>query len=154
MMQHEPMCMCSICESRRGVTRHTSAPPAPEIIHAEQILDNLSGIHTGLLESAPPAAAAQETADQLVVEIARELYDRFVMGGWEPQDAYPQIERWLASRVQGLEDRLAVGQELAQRVASLVEELPIYSTSSSMYQRVEHVKRLLAALTEDSHGPD
>jgi hypothetical protein len=35
--------------------------------------------------------------DELVVrEIARELYDRFVMGGWEPEDAYPQIRKWLA----------------------------------------------------------
>jgi hypothetical protein len=24
--------------------------------------------------------------------LARELYDRFVMGGWEPQDAWPMIE--------------------------------------------------------------
>lgn len=32
----------------------------------------------------------------LVQEIARELYDRFVMGGWEPQDAYPQIREWLS----------------------------------------------------------
>lgn len=28
---------------------------------------------------------------QLVIDIARELYDRFVMGGWEPPDAYPLI---------------------------------------------------------------
>jgi hypothetical protein len=34
-------------------------------------------------------------AEQVVIEIARELYDRFVMGGWEPQDAYPQIRAWL-----------------------------------------------------------
>jgi hypothetical protein len=32
---------------------------------------------------------------ELVVTIARELYDHFVMGGWEPQDAYPLIESWL-----------------------------------------------------------
>src|SRR5258708_7447069 len=34
--------------------------------------------------------------EQLVIEIARELYDRFVMGGWEPQDAYPQIREWMS----------------------------------------------------------
>ena len=33
--------------------------------------------------------------EELVITIARELYDRFVMGGWEPQDAYPQIREML-----------------------------------------------------------
>lgn len=28
----------------------------------------------------------------VVVGLARELYDRFVMGGWEPQDSYELIE--------------------------------------------------------------
>jgi hypothetical protein len=34
--------------------------------------------------------------EQLVIDLARELYDRFVMGGWEPQDAYPQIRAMLS----------------------------------------------------------
>jgi hypothetical protein len=34
--------------------------------------------------------------DDLTAEIARELYDRFVMGGWSPEDAYEQIDAWLA----------------------------------------------------------
>jgi len=38
-------------------------------------------------------------SEELVIEIARELYDRFVMGGWEPQDAYPQIRYWLGLAV-------------------------------------------------------
>jgi hypothetical protein len=41
---------------------------------------------------ASPEPAQKE---ELVIEIARELYDRFVMGGWEPQDAYPSIRAWL-----------------------------------------------------------
>jgi hypothetical protein len=41
------------------------------------------------------AVAQTIEAEQVVIEIARELYDRFVMGGWEPQDAYPQIRAWL-----------------------------------------------------------
>jgi hypothetical protein len=43
--------------------------------------------------------------EQLVVDLARELYDRFVMGGWEPQDAYPQIRAMLkaAPHYRGLE---------------------------------------------------
>lgn len=36
-----------------------------------------------------------EAPEDLVITIARELYDRFMMGGWEPQDAYPQIREWL-----------------------------------------------------------
>ena len=40
---------------------------------------------------------ADPSKEELVIEIARELYDRFVMGGWEPQDAYPKIRKWLRS---------------------------------------------------------
>ena len=32
-----------------------------------------------------------ELRRELIVDLARELYDRFVMAGWEPQDAYPLI---------------------------------------------------------------
>lgn len=34
-------------------------------------------------------------ADELVIEICRELYDRFVMGGWEPQDAHDWVRERL-----------------------------------------------------------
>jgi hypothetical protein len=34
-------------------------------------------------------------SDQLVIDLARELYDRFVMGGWEPSDAYQLIREML-----------------------------------------------------------
>jgi hypothetical protein len=43
-----------------------------------------------------PPGGEMRPRQELVAEIARELYDRFVMGGWEPQDAYEQIEEWLA----------------------------------------------------------
>ena len=45
--------------------------------------------------TAPTEPFADPSKEELVIEIARELYDRFVMGGWEPQDAYPQIRKWL-----------------------------------------------------------
>ena len=45
--------------------------------------------------TAPAEPVADSSKEELVIEIARELYDRFVMGGWEPQDAYPQIREWL-----------------------------------------------------------
>ncbi len=37
----------------------------------------------------------REKNHDLIVELARELYDRFVMGGWEPQDTYAWIEQKL-----------------------------------------------------------
>lgn len=48
---------------------------------------------------------AGRTQEGLVAEIARELYDRFVMGGWEPQDAYPDIREWLARSQRSKEGR-------------------------------------------------
>jgi hypothetical protein len=35
-------------------------------------------------------------SELLVIEICRELYDRFMMGGWEPQDAHDWLRRKLA----------------------------------------------------------
>ena len=49
----------------------------------------------GDYRTAPTEPVADPSKEELVIEIARELYDRFVMGGWEPQDAYPQIREWL-----------------------------------------------------------
>jgi hypothetical protein len=46
------------------------------------------------------AAVPQAPAlDNLVIDICRETYDRFVMGGWEPQDAHEMIREMLQSRV-------------------------------------------------------
>lgn len=41
-----------------------------------------------------PAKRAK-TLDDLTIELARELYDRFVMGGWEPEDAHGMIREML-----------------------------------------------------------
>ena len=37
--------------------------------------------------------------EMLVVDIAREMYDRFVMGGWTPEDAHPQIRAMLRAHL-------------------------------------------------------
>jgi len=37
-----------------------------------------------------------EMIDYLAIEIARELYDRFVMGGWEPQDGHAYLRAKLS----------------------------------------------------------
>jgi hypothetical protein len=37
-----------------------------------------------------------DRARRLAIDIACELYDRFVMGGWEPQDVHKQLESQLA----------------------------------------------------------
>jgi hypothetical protein len=45
------------------------------------------------------AAVPQAPAlDDLVIDICRETYDRFVMGGWEPQDAHEMIREMLQAR--------------------------------------------------------
>ena len=59
--------------------------------------------------AAPAEPVADPSKEELVIEIARELYDRFVMGGWEPQDAYPQIRKWLRSRKRGSNERQRAG---------------------------------------------
>ncbi len=59
---------------------------------------------------APKAVDAPPKNEQLVIDLARELYERFVMGGWEPQEAYPTIRAMLAHEV----DARSVNQE-AQR---------------------------------------
>ena len=56
--------------------------------------------------AAPTEPVADPSKEELVIEIARELYDRFVMGGWEPQDAYPQIRKWLRSRGEAMKDNV------------------------------------------------
>ena len=35
------------------------------------------------------------TPEIFAIEICRELYDRFVMGGWEPEDAH----EWMTQRL-------------------------------------------------------
>jgi len=44
---------------------------------------------------------------EVVVSLARELYDRFVMGGWAPQDAYGIIERFAAHELAALREEVA-----------------------------------------------
>jgi hypothetical protein len=51
----------------------------------------LKAYAASLADSPSPTAPNEE----LVVDLARELYDCFVMGGMEPQDAYPGIRELL-----------------------------------------------------------
>ena len=44
-----------------------------------------------------PMTEPTTTPSQLAIDLARELYDRFVMGGWEPQDAHAQIDAMIAN---------------------------------------------------------
>lgn len=41
------------------------------------------------------------------VGLARELYDRFAMGGWEPQDSYGLIDSIIAARLRDALDEAA-----------------------------------------------
>jgi hypothetical protein len=58
-----------------------------------------------------------EPQNELVIEICRELYDRFAMGGWEPQDAHD----WLRGRLgMGGEPAGTPGMTAREPVAELI----------------------------------
>jgi ATP-dependent helicase YprA (DUF1998 family) len=48
-------------------------------------------------ESDKPAVEPSAEPSQLAIDLARELYDRFVMGGWEPQNAWTLIDAMIAA---------------------------------------------------------
>jgi|SRR5581483_4969012 len=56
------------------------------------------------------ASSTREEAGELAIELCRDLYDRFVMGGWEPLDAHDRttmkIEDWADSREQRYREAL------------------------------------------------
>lgn len=52
------------------------------------------------LGASPSEAVTNLPAEQLVIDLARELYDRFMMGGWTPEDAYPQIRAMLKAAIE------------------------------------------------------
>lgn len=43
--------------------------------------------------------------ESLVEELARELYDGFMMGGWEPQDAYPILREAIRRTLEKAADK-------------------------------------------------
>src|SRR5579885_3328107 len=56
------------------------------------------------------ASSTREEAGELAIELCRDLYDRFVMGGWQPLDAHDRttmkIEDWADSREQRYREAL------------------------------------------------
>lgn len=83
---------------------------------------------------------------QLIAEIARELYDRFVMGGWEPQDAYAQIGEWLARAEQSTETPprwIPVEERLPERSGEylIVETGDVEATAADFFIEVEHIRK-------------
>lgn len=50
-----------------------------------------SGVSFGIFLRVP----SEKKRQLMTVEIARELYDRFAMGGWEPSDAHDWLENKL-----------------------------------------------------------
>lgn len=72
---------------------------------AQRILSSPTDIKETIYATAIPVRPTQ-----IVIDLARELYDRFVMGGWEPQDAYPTIARMLADASPDFEKEAERGQ--------------------------------------------
>jgi hypothetical protein len=69
-----------------------------------------------------------QTAEQFAIDICRELYDRFVMGGWEPQDAHRQaIEMFndataeLRAEIERLNERFNKLRDLAEHETNRAE---------------------------------
>ena len=103
--------------------------------------------------AAPAEPVADPSKEELVIEIARELYDRFVMGGWEPQDAYPQIREWLRDSPSKEELKAALGQARDYVVglsaylatcatATIIENLE--TTITSLHKERDYLERLLS----------
>jgi hypothetical protein len=96
---------CPACGSISGLAPSGQAVPTSDSIEwwketAYRLENTIRLLRTELGQIGAAAPSGERTAEELVVEIARELYDRFVMGGWQPQDAYPQIRRWLSEPIQ------------------------------------------------------
>lgn len=90
------------------------------------------------------ASLSAQTApdfDAIAIELARELYDRFVMGGWSPEDSYSEIVRrlqiWHESSVSG------AAQEEAPRLSRNLRSSPDTST-----ELLAMLKELVAVSSE------
>lgn len=89
---------CARCKDPRCKNCSRVTQPTPAIQYGPTVED-IKGYYVQLEGAAPSLrTASQPDNEQLVVDLARELYNRFVMGGWEPQDAYPQIRKMLNGR--------------------------------------------------------
>lgn len=78
--------------------------------------------------AAPLERTLEGDRAKLVIEIARELYDRFLMGGWEPQDAYHQIEVWLLAYA------AAVSKASREELAVVRKDLEIADLDAEHYR--------------------
>jgi hypothetical protein len=83
----------------REVMRHPSPDRAEDLRRETRIVEIIAA-HApaeAAPDSAGEASAAQKEPmrEELVRRLAAELYDCFMMGGMEPQDAYPEIRQLL-----------------------------------------------------------
>ena len=60
--------------------------------------------------------------EALVEKLARELYDGFIMGGWDPQDAYPILREAIRRTLeQAAKRRDWTPEEVAAALRQLME---------------------------------
>ena len=85
-----------------------------------------------------------ETNEQLVIDLARELYDRFVMGGWEPQDAHQQIREMLEAGA----STISIKQQIAAIELKAAETEEDYRGQRREFIRQEAV-RLAVQLADE-----
>ena len=106
--------------------------------------DLRNDIRWSMEEAYQAGAASGQPSKETVVELARELYDRFVMGGWEPQDAYGEIERILASRSA---DEVERESELLEAAKEFLGRRPT-KNDRAMYEACEQRLRLAVEQVE------
>jgi len=95
---------CSRCErgDPKKLCKNGIVDAKPRMWHYDDL--GITGLCTAPATAAPSEEPRKSFAD-LAVDIARECYDRFVMGGWQASDAHEMIQGMLCEAL--LEHRLA-----------------------------------------------
>lgn len=70
----------------------------------------------------PEQTGSAQTAQEFAIDLARELYDRFVMGGWVPQDSHAFIESAAEAYAQQQLKTARVHISCLQKFGELAEE--------------------------------
>lgn len=97
---------------------------------------------------------ACETKFVLVQDLARELYDRFVMGGWEPVDSYAWISKRLReAELSGDSPRPQESKVSIARAAQLFRKLDVCSSLSAKLILLRNFCERYAAELREAKAP-
>jgi hypothetical protein len=99
--------VCQKAIERSLAKRYAAQQSVDDIWVCNKPLTELSTVITNT--TAAHESTVPQGQQQLAVDICRELYDRFVMGGWEPQDAHSQVLAMLAGAAPAPEGKGWIG---------------------------------------------